>query len=200
MDANPIKPAWWWYVVAALVGVGGVAAVVVFLVSNLLHLDEGFTRMPVPGQQEVELREAGSYTVFHEYQSILNNRQYSNQQQLPGLQLRVSSGQTNAEIPVVVASVNSNYSLGSRAGVSLFEFNVNAPGRYLISAQYTGDATGPEAVLAIGKGFAGRILKTVFGGLAILGGSLVASVAIAVFTFLKRRKAVRQSSTVPGGC
>jgi hypothetical protein len=199
MDTSPNKPAWWWYVVAALVGLGGLAAFVVFLVSNLRHLDQGFTQVAIPGTQEVELREPGTYTVFHEYQSVFNNRQYSNQPQLPGLQLGVNSGQSNAVIPVTAAGVNSNYSLGSRAGISLFEFNIAAPGRYVISAQYADGTDGPEAVLAIGKGFTGRILKTVLGSFAILGGSLVASILIAVITFVKRRRAVRQLSSVPTG-
>ncbi len=197
MDANPAKPTWLWYLVAGLVCAAGMAGGVGFILSNLLHLDAGFTRVLVPGEHEVDLPEAGSYTIFHEYHSVLNNRGYSNPAGLPGLQVRVVSRQTGAEVPLASSRTNSNYSLGSRAGTSLLELNVSAPGKYLISADYPGGEAGPQGVLAISRGLAGRILTTVLGSFAIFGATILATVLIAVFTFLKRRKASQQLSAVP---
>ena len=191
------KPAWWWYLVAAVIGLGGSAGFVVFLLVNLLHIDDNFTRIAVPGTHEVVLREPGTYTVYHEYLSVLNNRQYSNQRGLAGLQLRVQATQTQKEVPVSAARISSYYSLGSRAGVSAFEFNADTPGRYLIVAQYASGAVEPEVVLAIGKGFMGSVLKIVLGGLAILGSTLATSILIVVLTFVKRLKAARQLSPIP---
>jgi hypothetical protein len=72
------------------------------------------------------------------------------------------------------------------------EFTIEKPGLYELSAWYPEGQEGPEVVLAIGRGFTGKLMRTVLGGLAILFGSLIVGVTIAVKTFLKRRKAERQ--------
>ena len=73
----------------------------------------------------------------------------------------------------------------------MFDFKIDRPGIYEIAAQYPEGQEGPEVVLAVGQGFTMRVLTTVFGGLAIVFGSIGLAVAIAVITFLKRMRAER---------
>jgi len=43
------------------------------------------TRLVVPGTREVALTEAGSYSIYHEYQSYVDGTVYSTDKQVPGL-------------------------------------------------------------------------------------------------------------------
>ena len=64
------------------------------------------------------------------------------------------------------------------------------PGVYLLSATYRG-VVGPETVLAIGKGFGGGLLYTLFGSFAIAVAGIGLALAITWKVFLRRRETGR---------
>jgi hypothetical protein len=93
----------------------------------------------------------------------------------------------------VPLSVNtgSRYNVGSRSGVSLFDFTILEAGLYRIEAIYPDGRAAPQGTLAAGQGFLGALLTTIAGGLAIMFVGLGLAIGVAVWTFVKRRKARR---------
>lgn len=158
------------------------------LFNQLSRLTEGLQQVSVPGEIEITLAEPGTYTIFHEHQSVVGDRVYRNEEGLPGLKVAlVSAG--GAHVALSPATVSSNYSVGGRAGVSVLGFSTDEPGPYRLSAWYPEGQGGPQGVLAIGRGFTATLLRTIFGVVGLFLGSTVVGGTIAVLTFLRRRRA-----------
>lgn len=176
-----------WYIIAAIIAILGWTATVVFLVSRLSDSTGSMIRALVPGQVDIVLKEPGTYTIFHEYESTLDGRVY-HVGDVSGLNIRVRSQTAGQDISLRSAT-GSRYRAMSNAGRSLFDFNVEAPGAYQIVASYDGGRKEPQTVLAIGHGFVGALVMTILGALAMAFVSMGAAIAIAVVVFLKRRRA-----------
>jgi hypothetical protein len=192
-SATRSPPGRRWYVIAAIIAILGWTAMVVFLVSRLSDLTGGMVRAVVPGQVDVVLKEPGTYTIFHEYESTLDGRVY-HVGDVSGLNIRVRSQTGGQNIPLRSAT-GGRYRAMSNAGRSLFDFNVEAPGAYQIVASYDGGRKEPQTVLAIGHGFAAGLVMTTVGALAMAFASMGAAIAIAVVVFIKRRRARLAGST-----
>jgi len=151
----------------------------------------------VPGSSDITLSQPGKYTVFYEYQAMVGNRIYSTGEDIPGIQVNLVSKESGDEIPLSSAFMNRTYTIGSRSGIGLFDFAIDQPGAYELSALYPavqGQQQSPEIVLAVIHSSAieklfGSIMGTVAGALAIVFIPFVAGVAIIIITFIKRRKA-----------
>ncbi len=188
-----VKPSRWYYVLAGLVLGAGLAGFGWFVLSGLSGLTGALTQVVVPGRQELNLSETGEYTIFHEYRSVVGNQVYSMARgELTGLRCNLRCKETGEEIPLSPSAMTSTYSLGSRSGVSVFDFRIDSPGIYVLSALYPVGEEGPETVLSVGHGFVKQLLVTVFGGLGIMFGAGVAAVAITVITYVKRQRAHKQ--------
>ena len=192
MQESKAKPGRGYYWLAGLVFAAGLTAFVWLLFSELSTLGDGLTQVVVPGEQELSLSETGGHTIFHEYQSIVGNKIYSmSQGGLSGLQLTLRSKLTGEEVPLSRSAVNSTYSMGSRAGVSVFDFQLDAAGIYLLSAHYEPGVEGPEAVLSVGHGFEKQLMVTIVSALGIMFGTIGGAAAIVVVTYIKREKALK---------
>ena len=187
-------PGRWYYGLAGAVLVAGCVCFGAFLWQSISRIGENLTQVVVPGKSQLALPKPGKYTIFHEHQSVVGNKVYSTSQELSGLECSLVSKTTGDEIVLLPSAMNSTYSMGSRSGVSIFDFQIERPGAYELSAQYSGDQEGPEVVLAVGQGFAADIFKTVFGALGILFGSIGLAVAIIVITLIKRDKAKKRAA------
>jgi hypothetical protein len=191
MNGHETGPSRLYYGLAALVFVAGWVLFALVLFKNLSGLESKLQQVVVPGKAELNLARASTYTIYYEYQSAVGSKIYSTGRSLSGLECVVTSKATSEKLRVSPTTVNSSYSLGSRSGVGVFDFTIDRPGIYVLSAQYAEGREGPEVVLAVGEGFTTGILTTVFGGLAIVFGSMGAAVVIALVTFLKRVRAER---------
>ncbi|MFC1552294.1 hypothetical protein ACFL6P_06970 [Candidatus Latescibacterota bacterium] len=193
MSKIKVRPSRWYYVIAGLVLGAGLAGFGWLSISGISSLNGALIQVVVPGQRELILSETGSYTIFHEYRSVVGNKVYSMEPgDLSDLQCSLRFKATEEEIPLSPLPQNSYYTIGgSRSGVSAFNFLVDSPGIYVLSAQYTPGKEGPEGILSIGHGFLKQIFEIVLGCLGIGFGTLGAAVAIAVPTFLKRRRAFK---------
>jgi hypothetical protein len=165
------------------------------------ELSSALTQVIVPGGATLTLDETGTYTIFHEYQSIVNGRMYSNTS-MSSMDCTMTSLATGASIPIQLTTVNSTYDFGGRAGQSVMQFDITEPGTYDFSCRYTSGTSGPEIVLAIGHGFVGDILGTVFGTLgsifgaiAIVFASIVVAIIIAVVITIRRERSKRELQT-----
>ena len=155
----------------------------------------------VPGSSDITLSQPGKYTVFYEYRSMVGNRVYSTGETIPSIQVNLVSKDTGDEVPLSSASVNRTYAIGSRSGVGLFDFVIDQPGTYELSASYPGQQEeGQEIVLAIihtsviEKIFS-SIMGTVTSAIAIMFIPFVVGVTIIIITFIKRRKARARTRT-----
>jgi hypothetical protein len=157
------------------------------------------TQVVVPGSSNITLQQTGKYTIFYEYRSNVGNRIYSTGENIPGIIVNIVSRGTGDEIPLSSASTNSSYSIGSRSGIGLFDFDIDEPGIYELSASYPAvqgqqKEPGQEIVLAVIHGSVierifGSIMGTVANAMAIVFVPFVVGVAIIIITFLKRRRA-----------
>jgi hypothetical protein len=181
-----------WYVVAAVIALAAWTAMALFLVSRIGDSTARMMRVLVPGQADLVLKEPGTYTIFHEYQSMFEGRVYD-VPSVSGLNITVRTG--GANVPLAASKTNARYSVGSAAGRSLFDFEVRTPGTYQISAGYDGGRKEPQTMLAIDRGFVGGLVLTILGALAMAFGGMGIAVAIAVVVFVKRRRALRAAAS-----
>jgi hypothetical protein len=198
MNGQEIRPGRWYYGLAAVVFISGWVLFGLFLYRNLSGISSKLQQVVVPGKTELSLNRPGSYTIYYEQESIVGSKVYSTSRSLSGLECTVTAKATGEEVALSRAAVSSRYSVGGRSGYSVFDFKIDRPGIYEIAAQYPEGQEGPEVVLAVGQGFTMRVLTTVFGGLAIIFGSIGLAVAIAVYTAVKRHKAMRQAQDRSG--
>jgi hypothetical protein len=172
-----------WFVVAAVIAVAGFVAAGLFMWPRLGSVDAGMIRVVVPGNGTLELDKPGTYTIFHEKQSVVDGRFYASDS-VAGLRVDVVAAATGARVRLE-PSTDTSYSIGSRKGVSLLDFNVDQPGRYRLTASM---ANG-EAVLAIGQGMVSGIFALVGGTIAIAFAGLALAGIIVAFVIWQRMKA-----------
>ncbi|MGH6915851.1 MAG: hypothetical protein ACREH3_19345, partial [Geminicoccales bacterium] len=80
-----------WYVFAAAIFVVGIALSVRYLFTSVGELGDELPQIVVPGAAELSLQEPGTYTIFHEHESIVDGRYYSTRENLSGLEVGVVS-------------------------------------------------------------------------------------------------------------
>ncbi len=168
--------------------IGGIALVVVFAL-GIIRLGSDLERVVVPGSQELELSETGTYTIFYEYESTVGGVDYSTGSTPPNLRIEIERVDDGADIPVRSAGFSTNYDLWDRAGESIRRFDVDRPGTYLITAEYADGSDGEEIVLAIGEGVGRGILTSVgaFLGAGFLFCAMtLLAIGIAGVTFFRR--------------
>ncbi|MGH6771361.1 MAG: hypothetical protein ACRECO_20345 [Xanthobacteraceae bacterium] len=182
-----IRPGRIWYLVAVLIAVAGWVGMAMVLFSGISGSAERMIRVLVPGQAELTLGEQGSYTIFHEYRSTLDGRVY-NVEGVSGLQVTVREKGTGTTVPLT-SSASSNYTIGSYAGRSLFNFEVRRPGVYVLAASYDRGRTEPQTVLAIDRGFVGNLIATILLAFGSAFGGMALGIATFIIVFVKRRRA-----------
>jgi len=199
MNDEEIRPSRLYYGLAGVVFVGGFVLFGVFLWRNLRGLEEGLQQVVAPGKADLNLAAPGTYTIFHEHESVVGNRVYSTRESISGLECSLVRKDTGELVTLSRSTVRSNYSVGGRSGTSFLDFRIAQPGIYELSAHYPEGKEGPEVVLAVGRGFSLKIVTTVFGGLGIVFGSMAIAVAIALITLLRRSKAKKEIQIRHGG-
>lgn len=188
---SDIKPSRWYYVLAALIFIAGEAIFFSYIFSNLGGISEGLTQVVVPGNSDLNLSETGKYTVFYENESVVNGRIYSTGQDISGLQVEIKNKSTGFKVPLDSPRGSATYSIGGRTGRSILEFDIVQPGFYELSGWYP-NGTGPEVVLAVGKGLFDNIMSMVVVGIITFFGSALAALAIIIIVYRKRKDAERQ--------
>ncbi len=151
-------------------------------------------RIILPGSRDLYLPEAGKYTIFYEYSSIIGDKTYSTGEQLSPMLVGLQSRQYYKIFELSTPSRRMRYEAGGLAGVSLFEFEIESSGNYFLFAEYEGDVSGPDVVFAIGKV---RTLAATPAGVAILFGTFIIGGFVIVRTFLSRRKTIKQEVKDP---
>lgn len=189
---NNTGPSRWFYGLAVLIALAGSAVFIVFLFGTLGNLTKGLEQVVVPGSHEMRFDKAATYLVYYEYESVVGGKVYSTGETLSGLQCAITHKVSGKKVLLGSASASSNYTIGGRAGEAILQFTIDEPGTYEFSAWY--ENGGQYVVLAVGQDFTMRLFVSIFGGIAVLFGSWVIAVIIAIITLVKRRKVSKSAS------
>jgi hypothetical protein len=180
------------YFLAVIPLLGGATIAVWLVLSGISALENAPARIVVPGAAVLTLDQPGTYTVFHESESVVDGRVYV-AQDIAGLRVTVTAEADGKPIHVVTPSGRTTYNFGGHSGVSMLSFDIALPGRYRVSADYAGKGGEPQTVLAIGRVPIGRIVRTIF---AIIGSALIGfglALALVLTTFFRRRRILEQA-------
>jgi hypothetical protein len=175
------RPSTAWYWVAGIVLVVGVAAgIVVGILGYLDALDEydNFPRLAAPGATEVVVDDPGDLVIYHQGST------------LPSLaEFELSVTGPSGAVAVEPYESTLIFETGEGRARALASFEAVDTGTYRVEAQ--GTATGH---LAVGPSWAWVALPAVLGGLAIVGVSVIAGVAIWLTTIIRRSNAKARAS------
>ena len=187
--ANTSGPSRWHYLAGGLLLVAGAVLFVVFLIVEL----QGYKphiRVVVPGTHRIELEDAGEYTVYYEYESVIEGRTFSSDRTLSGILVGITRVGEPEPLKLTHVSERDTYETAQYAGGSILTFEGEGPGAYEITAVFPDRfQTGPSIVLAIGRF---SLVRTVFSLLFFLLAGLLLGGFVIVRAFVRRRR-------IPGG-
>ncbi|KNY29616.1 hypothetical protein [Pseudobacteroides cellulosolvens] len=188
MNTEVIRPGKVFYLISGAVFIIGIILFVVLLLTGITStVNRLDTRIVVPGTNTIELKETGKYSIYFEYRSVLDGKVYETES-IVGLMCSLKNTETGESVNLSNSIANSNYSISGRQGKSIFDFDIDKPGKYEFKAWYKSER-GEEAVLAIGKGFGGSLVRTILLCIGALIISLGASITIFVVTLVRRNRA-----------
>jgi hypothetical protein len=186
--------SWIWFVVAGAIAVAGFAGALFHLMPRLAAADAGTMRVVVPGNALLVFDKPGHYTIYHEKKSTVDGRYYASDK-VDGLALGLTADATGAPVRLVEPTTTTSYEIGNRSGTSLYAFTLDQPGRYRLAANLASGRGDPKAVLAIGQGLFGNLMRAILGALAIAFGGLGIGGAIVFAVLWQRSKAAQAKAT-----
>lgn len=184
-----------WYAAAAAVFLLTSAVAAWFLYSRMQALGAALPQVVVPGSAELPLREPGTYTIFHERESVLDGRYYSSGD-ISGLRVELASGTTGELVPLRAPTGSTSYSLGGRSGVSIFSFEIEEAGPYRLTATFLAGGVENRTVLAVGHNFGTKLVMAILGTMAIGLAGFIIAVTIAALTWQRRRRTSRVAESL----
>ncbi len=173
-----------WFVVAGVIAVAGFVAAGLYLWPRFASVEAGMIRIVAPGSASITLEKPGSYTIFHEKQSVMDGKYYASDT-AAGLQVELVAEESGAPVRIVAPVGRTSYSMGDRKGESIFIFTIDRPGRYRLTTGVTGE----RVVLAIGQRIFGTIFTLVAGTIAIASAGLAIAGIIVALVIWQRSKA-----------
>jgi hypothetical protein len=184
VDSPSLKPSHWYYALSlALFLVGGF-----LLQSSLICMADYSQQVLAPCERDLTFSEAGRYTIFYEYQTVVGERSYSSERSLPCLNCSLVEMESGRNVSLLPPLIPSEYLVGYRHGVSMLTFRIDQPGIYHLSARDPEEGKGPQVVLAVGR--VGRGLVTALGLFAI---SALSAAAIFLMRWRSRERTYRAS-------
>jgi hypothetical protein len=183
-------PSRGWYIVAALILIGAIAGAVWMAVSRIGGITAAMVQIVVPGGADLDLKSAGTYTIFHERTSHVGDRVYT-AADVSGLRVRVRSAATGQEIAVKPPTGSATYNFDGRAGTAVLAFDIGAPGTYRLDAGYADGRLQPQTVLAVGTGFFSGLFAAIALSIGMVLAGIAAAAVLVVVVVLKRQRARR---------
>ena len=117
------------YFLAVIPLLGGATIAVWLALSGVFELENALTRIVVPGVGILTLDQPGTYTVFHESESVVDGRVYV-AQDIAGLRVTVTADADGKPIPVVTSTGRTTNNYGGHSGTSMLSFDIASPGRF----------------------------------------------------------------------
>ncbi|MBO0815078.1 MAG: hypothetical protein J2P30_08020 [Actinobacteria bacterium] len=179
-----VRPGRVWYLAALAVFLGGVAWIVLGLIS-VSHQVDSFPRVPLPAGGTVTLDRSGGYVVYYEGPGASSGR-------VPSFHVRI----VPAAPPAAVGSLRPytasvTYSFGAHQGRAVLTLHVLHAGRFLVEPSETADV--PQgADLAFGSSIAGRVVATVLPSIGLIFLGIIGAVVVGVIRITRARRARAQ--------
>lgn len=170
----------------AVAGILLIVAVVICTISvfALISTTKADIRLTIPETKVFSFEEAGTYTIFHEYEGA--------QQDLTGVGVLVQEQSTNQAVELENYT-GATYELNGRKGISIFQFDIEEPGTYQISAENEGLDTSTGSILTIKQDFVKNLLFVVLG---IIAGCFfgISGIVLFILTYIKRSRSIGPTS------
>lgn len=188
-----------WYLTALLALLLGAAGAVAVIWNGISGIGSGLTRIVVPGTAELTFDAPGSYTVFHEPESVVDGKLYS-AASVDGLRVAIVAAEGGEKLAVTSPGGSTRYSVGGHSGVSVLAFDIPRAGRYRLVAAYDGGRTTPVTVLAVGRNFVGRLVLTILTAVGCVFAGFGTALTVTLITYFQRRRMRRaaESAAAPG--
>ena len=133
-----------------------------------------FRVIEVPGFHQLDLKEGGLYAGVYQHRS----NQPMPVKALSQIQVRIMYKPTYDEIPVVTNTAGVTFNRLGIQGMPLFNFAIQEPGTYTLSADYAGDAKGPIIPVTIMAQSAANAKQTLIVGGAFFALFLILGILI----------------------
>jgi hypothetical protein len=179
-----VRPGRAWYLAALAVFLGGVAWIVLGLIS-VSHQVDSFPRVPLPAGGTVTLARSGGYVVYYEGPGASTGR-------APTFHVQISP----AAVPAAASSLRPytasvNYSFGAHQGRAVLTLQVMHTGLFLV------EPSGAPAVpggsdLAFGSSIAGRIAGTVLPSIGLIVLGIIGAIVVGIIRITRIRRARAQ--------
>lgn len=172
-----------WYVVAVVILVGALGGAAWIVISGIGGMGAGLFQFVVPGSADLELEEAGTYTIL---QAPV---QTGTPPDISGLRVTVRAA-NGTEVALRSISGTATETLGTGTDRSMLVFDVETPGIHRFTATYDDGRRQPRAALIVSGGLVGGMMRIVIAlGIALIG--LAAAIAIVIVVAVRRRRALR---------
>lgn len=170
-------------ILSLLTGALGFAVFAYFLVSGIYDLGDSAVQAQMPGTVTLNLKDSGSYTVFHEYTHKFDSSVTAGgDREAERMTLTLVSPE-QTDVPVHKVNGSATYNVGGRSGYSLFEFQITQPGDYRL----TGIAEEPSdkaVMFTLLNNFGSRLVKLILGSFFILVISGILSTILLIMALL----------------
>jgi len=187
MKTESVKPGKVLYILSVFVFLCGMALFIYILMTGISSTVSKINiRVIMPGTETIELTEPGKYTIYFEQRSDMDGKIYETKN-INGLLLSLRNIETGEPIELNSTAFESSYNVGRRKGKSVFNFEVEKAGIYEIKGWYE-TGKGEEAVLAIGKGFAASLVRTILLSIVTFFVFVGVSAIIFIYVFNKRKR------------
>lgn len=180
------------YWIGGAVCVAAVAGAILWLVTGLVgfaNAVDDLQRVPVPGGGVLELG-SGRHAIYYESSAGENAR-------VPPLRIALRPVGGGSAVAVGGHSGSVTYSISGHSGRSLAGFAIARPGRYRLTVAET-SAPSSGAVLAVGRGLGGRLVRAIVGAIVVFLGGTMLGGAMVVFTSTRRSRAASRAASAPG--
>lgn len=210
MIGQQITPGRQMYIVAVLIFLCGCLMGAAFVYMGLRDVQDveytfpevayDLTQVVVPGEGDLELDKVGIYTIYYEYNSVVEGTTYATGESFPGLDCNLTFSSTGIAVDLSPFPGDSSYSFEDMEGTAVWTFEIAVPGTYHLACQYPTGQTEPSVVLAVGTGFeqdiiwdmlkqGGAAAYPVFIGAGVFCFSAVAALVVAAVILIRRMRA-----------
>ncbi len=104
-------------------------------------------RLELPGSAEVDLNEAGRWTIWREVERTAAGTAPERPAGAPQPEVEVTRAIDNVPLPLRAPLVDNTFDTGERVGYNVYTFDVDAPGRFRIAGRP--GAAGPAPVVVV---------------------------------------------------
>lgn len=184
MENNKIKPGKWLFVLAGGIALFGIL-LTVFTTISLVKSSSNLERFIIPGNKEIYFEKTGEYIIYHEYTSKVDG-QYFYSKKLQGFDCKIVNSDNGKDVKIYPNKSKSSYQFPEKEGIAIFNFTIDEPGNYNISAKLKNAEN--QTVLAIGTGKLMLNIFLVTISVFVLIFCLLAAKIIIIITFVMRRR------------